>query len=742
MQGPLDDRESGLTAQGKPAVRQPGGKARQRRLDFLERRRLLKPVDSAIQDVVEPDPVIANVAQGQTLAFQTLAAAAGKGTAWNNLGPSTETNGQTYGVNRINVSGRVSSIAVDKNNVKHLLCGSANGGVWQSLDGGATWTPQTDNTCATTAVGAVVFDPNDSTIAYCGTGEGDSWNMLGQGVLRSTDGGTTWAAWSNPADQGAKDFIRQGFYGLVVDPAKSTHLLAATTVGAYVSNDSGVTWTQTRNQQTWSISVAPAGGPNAEILAASVDGLSQSVDGGNTWTPVAPLPGAGPFVRLGVAIAPSNPTVAYAWGAIEVDDQSGNKVWVPHLWQRSSLGVWTELPRPSGVSANQAQYDWYVAVSPSSELEIYVGAIDLHRGIFDGTNWTWQDISTQKPRMTVEMLTPAGHTPVSVSPGAVLEPDAPIVQATFPGAQQSYFASILDTNDVAVFDSSGLAWTSTGSSAKVSPRRLRALAFVLFAAADQQIFFIGNDLVVYGLRNNGGVWGSPAALGAAQVYSSAMLAAASRAATSVDVFTFNSAGLLTTCSWTPAAPSWPAVNWQAVETTATSAFLPMSAIAAVSADANTLHVFAIGTDLRLRYVEYTGGAWSAVKVLGAATDLAFTHTRIAAHVPAAGRIEVVVMDHLARARLHTLNNVAGSWTEALPPVVFESPLDKAAAGYAPAAANGLTDDAYGWRLNPYSDLCIAVVGGSTTFFAAALKPGMTAVLRHSTAAGSAWQRYV
>src|SRR6202163_4920033 len=197
---------------------------------------------------------------------------------------------------------------------------------------------------ATTAVGAIVFDPHNPSIVYCGTGEGNWWAWLGAGILRSNDGGASWnTLCTNP-------FVGQGFYDLRVDPGNANHLLAATTGGLYASTNAGVAWTQRRNAKTWSIAIAPAGGAGAEILAASSDGLFRSTDGGTTWTAVV-LPGSpGAFNRLAVSIAPSNPAVAYAWGA------NGANAF---LWRRSG-GVWAAATLPPGVSTGQAWYDWYV----------------------------------------------------------------------------------------------------------------------------------------------------------------------------------------------------------------------------------------------------------------------------------------------------------------------------------------------------------------------------------------------
>jgi hypothetical protein len=302
----------------------------------------------------------------------------GTGPLWRSIGPWTIPNGQTYGSNRVNVSGRIAAIAVDPGNAQHVLVGAANGGVWETHDHGATWAPRTDF-AATTAVGAIVFDPHNASIVYCGTGEGNWWAWLGAGILRSNDGGASWTTLcTNP-------FVGQGFYDLRVDPGNSNHMLAASTGGLHVSNDTGVTWTQRRNVRTWSIAIAPAGGAGAEILAASGDGLFRSTDGGTTWATVA-LPGApAGFNRLAVSIAPSNPSVAYAWGA------NGTAAF---LWRRSG-GAWAAATLPPGVSTGQAWYDWYVAAAPDRDNQVYCGAIDAYRGDLAGATWTWTNLSTK-----------------------------------------------------------------------------------------------------------------------------------------------------------------------------------------------------------------------------------------------------------------------------------------------------------------------------------------------------------
>ena len=96
-------------------------------------------------------------------------AAPATGPFWRDLGPVEITNGQTYGSgrpgSRVNVSGRVSAIAVDPANAPHVLCGSAGGGIWESFDNGASWAPRTDYQ-PTLTTGAIAFDPLTPEIVY------------------------------------------------------------------------------------------------------------------------------------------------------------------------------------------------------------------------------------------------------------------------------------------------------------------------------------------------------------------------------------------------------------------------------------------------------------------------------------------------------------------------------------------------------------------------------------------------
>ena len=300
-------------------------------------------------------------------------------TAWSDIGPNLIPKGQTYGTARVDVIGRVSSFAVDPANSKHVLCGSANGGIWESTDRGATWAPRTDQ-MPTLAIGAVTFDPHDSSRVYAGSGEGNFYASLGAGVYVSNDGGTNWKGLATTP------FVGMGFYDLIVDPVNRKILYAATTNGFYVSINAGANWSVKRAVKCWDITVHPSGG-TTEVLAAFADGLFASSNAGSTFTAVSlPSAPASAWTRLAVDRVAASPDVAYVFGAAA----SG-----PHLWRRAGT-TWTKitaLPTPA-MNVTQAWYDWYVAASPTDRNLVYLGAIDGYRGRLRGTTWTWKDITT------------------------------------------------------------------------------------------------------------------------------------------------------------------------------------------------------------------------------------------------------------------------------------------------------------------------------------------------------------
>src|SRR2546425_305864 len=80
------------------------------------------------------------------------------GGTWTAIGPAPVPNGSAQGGGNIAVTGRATAIAVDPTNASKVYLGTAQGGVWRSLDGGATWTNIFDS-AQSLAIGAIAVAP-------------------------------------------------------------------------------------------------------------------------------------------------------------------------------------------------------------------------------------------------------------------------------------------------------------------------------------------------------------------------------------------------------------------------------------------------------------------------------------------------------------------------------------------------------------------------------------------------------
>jgi hypothetical protein len=108
---------------------------------------------------------------------------------WNELGPNPIPLAQTSG-SRSNASGRVSAIEIDPADPNTVYVGTAQGGVFRSHDGGATWTPIFDN-AQSLAIGSLSLDAARDWL-WVGTGEanGSADSFAGVGLYRVENAST------------------------------------------------------------------------------------------------------------------------------------------------------------------------------------------------------------------------------------------------------------------------------------------------------------------------------------------------------------------------------------------------------------------------------------------------------------------------------------------------------------------------------------------------------------------------
>jgi photosystem II stability/assembly factor-like uncharacterized protein len=414
VKAPLDvasaaERHGG--AKGSNGYAPVTGKTFRRQAEFLEQRGL-----SRRSSPLAPDPLADPADSDSRLLYlraaEQRAALLGANPpdaaiVWECLGPNGIPKGQTYGTgpgSQVTVAGRIAAIAVDPTDQNHVLIGSAAGGVWETRDAGSSWLPRTDEQ-PTLAIGALAFDPSDASTVYAGTGEGNSeYSHLGQGILVSKDGGTTWTVI-------AKDiFAGVGFYRLVVDPRDGQRLIAATTGGGAVSTDGGATWSLLHKGTTWDVSLGYHG-DEAEILVAAPGGLFAAR--GQNAPAAVQLTGLGALdqdsERMAVTHVPSDPGQAFVFAA------SQGQAFLFHRAAADSDFEQIELPSvrlgdyvDNIFDVGQAAYDWYVAVPGGGDDTVFVGAIELVKGVRTGDHWDWADVSSRID--TGDSIHPDQHT--------------------------------------------------------------------------------------------------------------------------------------------------------------------------------------------------------------------------------------------------------------------------------------------------------------------------------------------
>ncbi|HEV2704749.1 MAG TPA: hypothetical protein VGV59_02425 [Pyrinomonadaceae bacterium] len=298
---------------------------------------------------------------------------------WRSIGPA-------------NMGGRATDVEGVPGNPNVVYLATASGGLWKTTNGGVRWTPLFERQ-GTISIGDIALEPDNPNVVWVGTGESNVRNSVsfGDGVYKSTDGGRTWQ------HMGLRDTERVS--RILINPRNPDNVFvgalghafgANAERGVFVTNDGGRTWTKTlfidNEHGVADMDIDPT---NPNIVYAAMwkfkrtpwthtsgsesGGIFRSTDGGRTWRKLEK--GLPKLVgRIGVKVAPSNPSVVYAI----TESKDGT------MWRSDDGGEsWRNMSKQTSI-VSRGFYYTDMRVDPVNENRVYAIASTLFVSIDGG----------------------------------------------------------------------------------------------------------------------------------------------------------------------------------------------------------------------------------------------------------------------------------------------------------------------------------------------------------------------
>ena len=154
-------------------------------------------------------------------------------------------------------------------------------------------------------VTGIGIDPNNSNTIYIATGDGFGSDTYSVGVLKSIDGGTSFAP------TGLSFTIAQSIRPtkILMHPTNSNKHWVSTSTGIYMTNNAGASYNRTQTGFVWDIEMHPT---DTNIIYASSTEFHKSTNGGLSFNVVnTGLPSRLAVNRMVIGVTPDNPSVVY-----------------------------------------------------------------------------------------------------------------------------------------------------------------------------------------------------------------------------------------------------------------------------------------------------------------------------------------------------------------------------------------------------------------------------------------------
>ena len=319
-----------------------------------------------------------------------------------------------------NVGGRTRSIMIDKRDAtgNTVFAGSVSGGLFKTTNftsASVVWAPVNDF-LPNLAITCMLQDRSNGSIMYAGTGEG--WFNIdaarGNGIYKSTDGGTTWNVLASTIKTTPADSTFEYVQDLGQDSSGNLYASLRNLIGASRgvkrSGNGGTSWVQVLGAPLPGFNTGRAGdlevASNGDVYATlgltgeaitnkSVVMKSSFATHGanagneNTWIEITPVRGL-PTRRSELAVAKSDPQRLYLLMQDSATDQ------VIGTYRSFNGGAsWDSVASAPALNNGVNSQTWYnliAAVDPNNADILVVGG--LHLGKSTDAGVTWATIST------------------------------------------------------------------------------------------------------------------------------------------------------------------------------------------------------------------------------------------------------------------------------------------------------------------------------------------------------------
>ncbi|MEP7165677.1 MAG: T9SS type A sorting domain-containing protein [Ferruginibacter sp.] len=293
---------------------------------------------------------------------------------------------------QINGIGKIITIVPHPSVATTLFACTGSGGIFITTNSGTSWSPVSGSFLPGVQLGCIAIDPGNPNTMYAGTGEpsyAQTYGWGGYGTFKSTDAGANWTQMNT--GMGNKVVL-----DLLINPANTQELVAATNDGIYKSINGGT---------SWSVAMSSAGSwiqqvlrQSAGMILVAVGGkrFYRSTDFGNTWSTTDLDPAfSSTFANGRVAVAASNSNIVYA-GWVNNTFSNANNI---SLYYSTDGGVSftkkyaftdpVKLISYDGVSSTG--YGWanfILTISKTDPNTIYSGGHLIFKSTNNGVNWT------------------------------------------------------------------------------------------------------------------------------------------------------------------------------------------------------------------------------------------------------------------------------------------------------------------------------------------------------------------